>query len=465
MGRRPNQSKQNNSGFTLVEVLIAVIILAAVSGLFLRAFVSGANTNAKSKIRLKSTNAAENIMEDVKSLSIDEIVEKYGDSAVTYPNMPNPLTGENEIYAFDVTDKEELPKGYIMELTLDPSQYPAHNSINMSSFSTVDRDTAAVYSMPANFDDSVYEMYEMANKSMFDTGNSTVDWVAKTKDSTNDVPSFEERLRREIKITIEKDGSFKVDDEDVDQVKVKLSVMYCLDDEDIVPESYSKCREVTSRTLFDNSVSKKPLNSIFIMYNPRFDAAAKGGDVIHIYNPDSVEANLYVVAQNTESSKWANYLTESKGCLNLAIFEGTKSDVDDTDGYESPLHLKTNLCEEPDYSYEKQAGVDYECKKLLCKVRYAKASDSVDIQAQKKYKEGKFSPKLISTLDAANVAGKRLDASAPEDMIYEVKVTVSSAEEKNIERTAEDGSGNVETVSMREVIVSLKGSKLEDSGK
>ena len=69
-------NRKRNSGFTLVEVLIAVAILAVVSIPILQSFVSVAQVNAKSRRRLSATTIAENMMESCKGMSLLEIASQ-----------------------------------------------------------------------------------------------------------------------------------------------------------------------------------------------------------------------------------------------------------------------------------------------------------------------------------------------------------------------------------------------------
>lgn len=65
-------NRKKNSGFTLVEVLVAVAILAVVSIPIIQSFVSVAQVNGKSRRRMVATTVAESLMESCKSMSLVE---------------------------------------------------------------------------------------------------------------------------------------------------------------------------------------------------------------------------------------------------------------------------------------------------------------------------------------------------------------------------------------------------------
>ena len=69
--------KTNNEGFTLLEVLVAMIILTVVCVPLLRSFATSAQTNAKAKLQAKCTTASENIMEDLRNMPSGELVTTY----------------------------------------------------------------------------------------------------------------------------------------------------------------------------------------------------------------------------------------------------------------------------------------------------------------------------------------------------------------------------------------------------
>ena len=68
MKRKTVNQKQSNKGFTLVEVLVAILILAIIVVPLLSAFVMSAKTNAKARQTLRATTLAQNVMEELKAI-------------------------------------------------------------------------------------------------------------------------------------------------------------------------------------------------------------------------------------------------------------------------------------------------------------------------------------------------------------------------------------------------------------
>lgn len=66
--------KKNNKGLSLIELIVAIAILAVVVLPLLTAFVVSLKTNAKAKEKLRATEIAHNMMEGMEALSVKEIM-------------------------------------------------------------------------------------------------------------------------------------------------------------------------------------------------------------------------------------------------------------------------------------------------------------------------------------------------------------------------------------------------------
>lgn len=155
--------KKKNQGFSLIEVLVAMTILAIVSFPILKTFANSAFLNSKARRVENANTAISDISESFKGMSIDELKDKY--EYVRYDKDHNILNNidpvkATDIYEFTVTDTNEggvkYYKGvngekYDVTVTLDPSMYSDEtdygtgkntsnniNSVSESSFSSLD---------------------------------------------------------------------------------------------------------------------------------------------------------------------------------------------------------------------------------------------------------------------------------------------------------------------------------------
>lgn len=76
-----NQSKLNrkNAGFSLVELLVAITILAIIVIPLLNSFLSSHKLNVKSRQTLRATTVAQDIMEGLKAYNLEELKTQFND--------------------------------------------------------------------------------------------------------------------------------------------------------------------------------------------------------------------------------------------------------------------------------------------------------------------------------------------------------------------------------------------------
>ena len=77
MQKHMPRKQLNNEGFSLVELLIAIVILSIIVVPLLHSFVTSARTNAKSRSTMHATAIAEDIMEMFEAHSLEEMADIY----------------------------------------------------------------------------------------------------------------------------------------------------------------------------------------------------------------------------------------------------------------------------------------------------------------------------------------------------------------------------------------------------
>lgn len=76
----PYEAQLNkNAGFSLIELLIAVIVLAIIIVPFSRSFISSSRMNGNSRRLQRATTVAQDIVEGLKAYNIDELKEQFGE--------------------------------------------------------------------------------------------------------------------------------------------------------------------------------------------------------------------------------------------------------------------------------------------------------------------------------------------------------------------------------------------------
>ena len=127
----------NNEGFSLIELLIAIVILAIIVVPLLHSFVTSARTNAKSRNTMHATAIAEDVMEQFEAHTLEEMADTY--EAVTPTDFTNNVqrdvsldvdgdgAAEDGIWQYTFRDEKTTSGTYDVVVTLDPNGYTALN--------------------------------------------------------------------------------------------------------------------------------------------------------------------------------------------------------------------------------------------------------------------------------------------------------------------------------------------------
>lgn len=474
-------SKKNNAGFTLLEVLVAVIILAIISVPLLRSFATAAQTNQKAKIEATCTNAAENVAEGCRNVKADDIVERYigkefeasdydatsgayvyevvDDTSPVYGNKAE-LTDDG-VYTITVKNQDSMssgmPEGYYCEITLDPSVYKNSNEVNLAQIEPVSIKDSAIFTMEEDFDSKAYDMFVQRSKTSGLPIKKDKEWFKEnlTRNITFDIDyTGTVKADKDGKLAVaDGDGNYPEGTEDVDIVNVVMTVEYILEGSDassVLPLGQQNL-VYTTAYLFDNSTERVPLSSIYLFYYPRYSAGCAkpaksstnnmGRDNIIVNNLENVEANLYITAlKGAENENKLQSYCNLKA-LGLNIFENPASTAD-----KGALVLRTNMNTGAPYNKQDKA-LHADKGSLLVSLKYMNASKTINISDEA---AGKF-------LSAANTDGKVLNVDDTPNRIYKMKVKVYDDQPP---QTVYDESGN-SIGEMKNPVVDFDGTKLE----
>lgn len=127
------KSNINDAGISLLELIIAVSIFAIAAVIFLQAFVTTGRVNKKSAIYLNATTTAQNLMEELKAKSFEEV-----SLAFNYPI--DSLTKQMRLGMLS-EQKDQLENG---ELILKESLKEGDAYKDVRLYRDTDPDTSAV---------------------------------------------------------------------------------------------------------------------------------------------------------------------------------------------------------------------------------------------------------------------------------------------------------------------------------
>lgn len=121
-----SENRMNNKGFSLVEVIVAIAILALVTAPFLSSFVSATKNNERSQYQIKAKQSGEAVIEAFKGSSMSYLVSEYGLTEKT------DATGKGTgVYTTTLTsdDFSGLGTNYTAEVTMTPTESGANSDI------------------------------------------------------------------------------------------------------------------------------------------------------------------------------------------------------------------------------------------------------------------------------------------------------------------------------------------------
>lgn len=313
-----------NKGFTLIELIISVAILAIVTAPFLNSFVIAAKNNAAASAKQKVTNYSENVMEKFKATSFEMLTEEFTliDKAVVADHegekyyYHDPV---NNCYVFSVPGTEltgQSSSGYRVDVKMTPHSYEAPNLADVDGTKT------------AMLISEAYRYDELAQTELVAQASSIADGVKydgfKTSTTGWDTAIIN-NIKREMFVYIRHNISNGTVPYTV-EVDVKYSCQ--IGSSTTIEKVYSK--------LFTNNYEDVPDVLMFYTVYPERTSGYK--DVIHIENfiPDSQilaagkKCKVYIANQKIANSS----LTYSMaGDSNIVVSEnGSKKNIYATSG-------------------------------------------------------------------------------------------------------------------------------------
>lgn len=127
---------EDNRGFSLLELIVTVVILAIVTAPFLSSFVTASNTNVKSKRIQEANELSQYVIEQCKAMSLDKIENEYGtatswnkDTAQSIDDADSSYDKSTIKYKWTI-DGANLPTGYSDNYTADVEIKPIKAIIN-----------------------------------------------------------------------------------------------------------------------------------------------------------------------------------------------------------------------------------------------------------------------------------------------------------------------------------------------
>ena len=366
MQKQTKEKQLNNAGFSLVELLIAIVILSIIVVPLLHSFVTSARTSAKARNTMHATAIAEDAMEEFEAYTIDEMVERYENQGFTAEEDVNGR------WTFRKQDDSTTSGSYDVVTTLDPTvdQYQTVNAKELVDIQNLSGSLNAIYTEAEDAANDAYGYFATHrgfNKedTSEDAYNAAIAELAPHVTKTIEITIDSSRIRLDL-------GS---GDLETDVYLVTARTQYHCEtgwlegpeygdypqngSDSIIfsnEESVRKAAEALKNkteagevlTDADKVISK--LANIVICLQPRYEAAdtRKYLDTVIVNNPDNVETNVFLVKQELSADR-KDQLTdafsltqrENNYCVEYVLRE-SHPDWVTSDGIAS-CRLRTNM--------------------------------------------------------------------------------------------------------------------------
>lgn len=299
--RRRKAARLDDSGFSLVELLVAVVILGVIVGPLLHTFVTGAVTSAKSR-RLGDANlAAQNISESIESAtlatSLTEPKSVFGGNSASLKEtyLPNA-----ESYEVDVNG-----------LTSGKSKFDA--VVTFSSASASDQTFQTINSQYITDYSSMDAAFAQSGDITDPDEQSYSEYLKNVQDANAAITGIERSIVLNVDYAV---GENKVTDKT--KIKALLSYKYTytysytkVNTDGTTSPAVNTWAYASENELFPGGFDSTKQPNIYLMYTPWYDTVAlggqafthTGGDVIDINNLSNLNFNLFLVKQYTSGAK------------------------------------------------------------------------------------------------------------------------------------------------------------------
>lgn len=301
--------QDNNGGFSLIELIIAVVILAFVVAPILGAFVSSARTNGKSQRVLSATTAGQNIMEEVKGTPFKTLIKEKGDKTVD--------DSQKKSGKYTITYKNQVSGGnkYTVIATLDAQEYKKADGETEKVFQFNDKEQAQIFTMNSSYDGAYMPVKNAAKVAA---------------DSFSDANALDYMTKKTV-IDIEK----KDDGYGGTIRSAQISVEYSYGS-----KSYTEA--ANSYIYRDASGEDDNLRALYIFFDPLYsNGVALPREEIIIHNKSLIPVTVYLIKQEDGT---ADAASENNYRVDVTVDEPLRlRNWTDESDYKPLTTIRTNL--------------------------------------------------------------------------------------------------------------------------
>ena len=453
------KKRLDDRGMTLVELLVAIVILAIIVVPLLHAFVSAARVNMTSRKNLRVTTAAQDVMEGLRAETLEELALQ-----IHNPTGTN-VSGNAVRDGFRVVDRA-LVTGSISENRCTVAADGSVSNLKIAkSTESADDDKPCITSADGM---DTYEFHQKADgKYYFTLSDVTVDaggssdfkvdvLIAADANSyrsggsasvsfnsapivdisdMKDVSDFIIELKEKDMLT-QLNGTYSSTYTMQDvylTVNIKLSkVVVAGNDKYRIEATYRLTSKTNSSHKKEESIviTKDEVRNIYLFYHPTYNgktiASSTQPDEINFVNDDKLDTNLYIVKQYDSSLSFIEAWEDAYRC---------KVNITETGSSVPHTKLRTNL--------------DYNLRSVMNNATLGGTGDLTEMSTRQATYV--YNGSTMTEAEIESIKGG-MGGSHVEDRLYDVKVYVY--DEGSIS-SALSGSGNIPA---DRLLITLEGS-------
>ncbi|MBP3475585.1 MAG: prepilin-type N-terminal cleavage/methylation domain-containing protein [Lachnospiraceae bacterium] len=349
-----NKQKLNkNAGFSLVELLIAITILAIIVIPLLNVFLTSNKLNIKSRQTLRATTMAQDIMEGLKAYNIDELKEQFKNpSEGFYVIDDSIIKGEiKEEFSLEVDEHGDPCEGLyyfsLSKVTLQGTEYDALIKVDAreymegGSHTNNQKNMGADGSTPvAHNNDGIAKVGNVNNN---DKKRVNKDGLFEEKDMHDEIwklfkEKFEENDIEEDEICYNLPGftgrrTFWVEIEDSGSKDEENNIIA----DATIKTEYEFSYEGELKSIIKTDVTSFSSGNLYFFYYPQyFYSVMTDEDNIEVDNKDNLDLCMTIVKQINEMVKLTDAQLSIKENQYRVIAKFKNCDADN-------LKVRTNL--------------------------------------------------------------------------------------------------------------------------
>lgn len=323
-----NRRKLNNKGMTLIEVMLAVIILSLVGGVLLKSFSTSAQVNRDAKEKQQAMVLAQSLMESFKSYDTDALEVQFGSVTNSNFELYELGSGASKSYSADASNNKYFN---LMNIEFDGQKYDAKAKMTPTSV------TAPLVEIS---DSNVYKdaIFRGKESDEFQGFHDVIENTLLALDAKPLAPGTHYQL----------DGAVTIDSRvmtmNIQANTVSIGVNYTftvtnLEYTKLDPLTATESTEYYSGTLnhsftylteygqsYDNTTTMAALENVYLYYYPLYDISGHldcGYDGLIIENASGSPKNVYVIKQRSAELSSANLTSgESMYMMNVHADSG-----------------------------------------------------------------------------------------------------------------------------------------------